>query len=704
MLFRCVAAIPNSDGHCVEHFYPDTPEGHTTAEAFVKEYNRQGWGVYNCVSPLKSAKRTKDNVAQIVGLHADLDVYKSGAPKEEVIEKLRDTLTPFGILSLINSSGRGLQAYLLFREPIEAGTPDAERAQLILKRLIAHLGADPQPSHFAALMRRVGTMNSKEGGGPCETLLDTGARCELSDIEAYLDLVEDRGGLFPANEPREEDEESGPVNVEEALAAMKAGDKQYSVNRTQTKIIPSLIWHGWHPENIVGFVVERTMQMAERDKLSWSKPVEEECVRKRVLSAYQNLFLKEYDHTRGDIPVWLAMEFHEAWASALAAGRRPVISRNGAGWHVRGYVVGASPAIDGSVVEGNVVRLVRPEEREKEEAQQEQARQPPKPFVLRPFKSFDAAKLPQRDFLFGTHYQRRTVSGTVAPGGTGKSSLVLVECIAMSTARNLLGEKAEQRLRVWYHNGEDNIPELQRRVAGVCQHYEIPMEELEGWFFMTSGTEVPLRVAESWNQVRLNTDHRLVKYITEAIGDNKIDVAALDPLVTLHGVRESDPGQMDSVVRIFARIADTQNCGIDLSHHTRKLLPGASIDEYTIDDMRGAKAISDAMRTVRLLNFMSAKDAEDAGLMEIERTGYFRIDRGKANYSAPSKKATWRRFETVDLANGDSIGVVVPWEHPGQDGQPSAKKMEADRVGGNIPRNSSPLHVGRALRRRTGHQ
>jgi hypothetical protein len=69
------------------------------------------------------------------------------------------------------------------------------------------------------------------------------------------------------------------------------------------------------------------------------------------------------------------------------------------------------------------------------------------------------------------------------------------------------------------------------------------MKELEGWFFMTSGNEVPLRVAESWNQVRLNTDHRLVKCMTEAIGDNKIDVANLDPLVTLHGVQENNPGR-----------------------------------------------------------------------------------------------------------------------------------------------------------------
>src|SRR5262249_5366003 len=241
----------------------------------------------------------------------------------------------------------------------------------------------------------------------------------------------------------------------------------------------------------------------------------------------------------------------------------------------------------------------------------------------RPFAQFDTGQLPPREFLFGKHYQRRTVSGTVAPGGTGKSSLVMVESISMATGRNLLDEEIKAPMRVWYHNGEDNFLELQRRVAGICQHYDIPMTELEGWFFMTSGNEVPLRVAEGYSQVRLQTDHRLVKCITEAIGDNKIDVAILDPLVTLHEVPENSPGQMDQVVRIFTRMADTQNCAIDLSHHTRKLAPGSNNDDVTVDDMRGAGAVKDAMRAVRMLNVMSPKDAENAGLMDLERTNYF---------------------------------------------------------------------------------
>jgi RecA-family ATPase len=62
----------------------------------------------------------------------------------------------------------------------------------------------------------------------------------------------------------------------------------------------------------------------------------------------------------------------------------------------------------------------------------------------------------------------------------GKSSLVLVECVAMATARNLLGEQPTEQLRIWLHNGEDPLEEIHRRLAAICQHYKIPQEELQG--------------------------------------------------------------------------------------------------------------------------------------------------------------------------------------------------------------------------------
>jgi hypothetical protein len=46
--------------------------------------------------------------------------------------------------------------------------------------------------------------------------------------------------------------------------------------------------------------------------------------------------------------------------------------------------------------------------------------------------------IPRREFYLGKQYQRGAVSGTMAPGGRGKSSLVLVEAVAMATGRGLL--------------------------------------------------------------------------------------------------------------------------------------------------------------------------------------------------------------------------------------------------------------------------
>jgi hypothetical protein len=658
MLFRCVAAIPNSGGGCVEHFYEDTAAGRASAEAFARQHDKPGWGVYDCVSPLLEQRRTKDNVAQIEGLHVDIDAYKMGKTKEEIIKRLQDELLDVGILSRINSSGRGVHGHFLFREPIEAGTPEAENAQRALKRLVAHLGADPQPAHFAALMRRVGTTNSRTGGGPCKVLLDYGTRCELSDIEAYLDLVGDREVLFPS--PKKENENGGdnggPIDVDARLAAMKFEDQNGAgVNVTIPSVITALIWRGCHPDDIFDRVIGAITQMVERDGLKWDMVAEREKTTARIISAYHNVFEKEYDHRTGVIPIWLPMEFHEAWAAALAAGKRPTMSRNGAGWHVRAY---------GAKTNGDA-RQERENAGEKTDGAHEAGADTPTPAAGIPVWPTLPAPHGQRHGGSGRHWEIQLGDGRSdrrghRPQPSGRRS--------QGACAGLVPQRRRQHARTSTPGG------------GICQHYEIPMEELEGWFFMTSGNEVPLRVAETWSQVRLQTDHRLVKCITEAIGDNKIDVAILDPLVTLHGVPENNPGQMDQVIRIFTRLADTQNCAIDLSHHTRKLAPGSGGDDVTIDDMRGAGAVKDAMRAVRMLNVMSPKDAENAGLMELERTNYFRIDRAKANYSGPAKTATWRQFVNVDLPNGDGVGVVTPWLFPGQDGAPaSPQKLEAER-------------------------
>ena len=93
--------------------------------------------------------------------------------------------------------------------------------------------------------------------------------------------------------------------------------------------------------------------------------------------------------------------------------------------------------------------------------------------AITPFMLPDHTTIRPRDWLYDRHYIRGYISATVAPGGAGKSSLVIVEALAMATGRDLLGVKPRRRLKVWLWNGEDPLDELQRRIAAACKHYGI---------------------------------------------------------------------------------------------------------------------------------------------------------------------------------------------------------------------------------------
>lgn len=185
-----------------------------------------------------------------------------------------------------------------------------------------------------------------------------------------------------------------------------------------------------------------------------------------------------------------------------------------------------------------------------------------------------------------------------------------------------------------------------------------------------AGNEFPLRVAKGYTNLEVNTD--LVRQMSEVIANNEIDLAIFDPFVTLHSVSEVDTGKMDAVLRLFAGIGDENNAGIEIAHHMRKPAAGAGGD-YDVHDIRGVAAITDAVRAGRVLNRMNERDAEAAGCSDVERRARFR----KGNYS-PAQDATWREFVNVELLNGDEVGVVAPWNFPGQ-GEHTPEKAAAEQ-------------------------
>ncbi len=292
--------------------------------------------------------------------------------------------------------------------------------------------------------------------------------------------------------------------------------------------------------------------------------------------------------------------------------------------------------------------------------------QPPIRITAHGFVWRDPATFPRRRWLYGHHLIRKFISSTVSPGGVGKTSLILVEAIAMCTGLALLGVKPrEAPLRVWVYNLEDPLEELERRVVAICLLYGIDPAPLQGRLFLDSGRDQALIVArQDGKAVTIATP--VVDALTDEIRARQIDVLVVDPFVSCHRVNENDNGAIDDVAKTFAGIADKTSCAVDLVHHVRK----GHGDEITVEDGRGAVALLGAVRSARVLNPMTEDEAERAGVEN--RRQHFRVTNGKANLAPPASASSWFRLTGVSLGNGsggmfddaDHVGVVEPWSWP----------------------------------------
>ena len=309
-----------------------------------------------------------------------------------------------------------------------------------------------------------------------------------------------------------------------------------------------------------------------------------------------------------------------------------------------------------------------------------------------------ASDIPPRKWLYGRHLISGFVSLTVAPGGVGKSSMLLVEALSMATGYGFLGDLPIRPLRVWVWNGEDPREEIERRVAAACIRHNITPDKIEDRLMFDSGRDVPIEIVRYHSSTGAIASP-IVDELIEAIQKHEINVLIIDPFVTSHKAPENDTTAMNAVVAEWRKIADVTGCAIELVHHTTKA--GArSPQEADIYASRGAGAVLDGVRSARILTRMTRDQAKEFGI-EGSAAPYFRVDNGKANL-APPEKAKWRKMEGVSLDNGcddwiegDTVGVCVSWEPPDFAPDFDDEKLIAVQNAINT-RETPPMHSDRA--------
>ena len=280
-----------------------------------------------------------------------------------------------------------------------------------------------------------------------------------------------------------------------------------------------------------------------------------------------------------------------------------------------------------------------------------------------PVAQFVEADLPKRRWIYGNQYIRGFVTVTASAGGVGKTSLAIVEALAIVTGRELLGEPIRERTSVWIINLEDDGGEMRLRIAAAMRYYGISHADIstgEHRLYMDAEDTIQITLAMETRE-GLVENTQLIAHMREKIIERKVGLVMMDPFVSTHAINENSNPHVQAVVAMMRKLTRECGCGLDVVHHLRK---GSPNEDATIDSVRGAGALIGAARCARVINKITKEDAIEMGVPENQALGLFRVDAGKNNLSKPVETSIYRRLVSVQLDNGENIGVATAFTLP----------------------------------------
>lgn len=233
------------------------------------------------------------------------------------------------------------------------------------------------------------------------------------------------------------------------------------------------------------------------------------------------------------------------------------------------------------------------------------------------------------------HYLFADVAVVVAPGGTGKTTLLLYEAIHIVLARPLYGLGIRKPGCVLIVTAEDTREMLVARLRLMAEAMQLSATELDvvmrdirisdvtGMGFkltaIVGDVVVPAALADS---------------IVEACSDDPPVLVSIDPAISF-GVGEARVNDAEhGLIEAARRIRATLDCCVRFVHHTGKLnARDKTLDQYT---GRGGSALPDGARMVAVLQPLSADEWLSAtGIPLTNGEQGMVLARPKLSYCAP---------------------------------------------------------------------
>lgn len=278
------------------------------------------------------------------------------------------------------------------------------------------------------------------------------------------------------------------------------------------------------------------------------------------------------------------------------------------------------------------------------------------PRIIRPEWVISAASIrtediPRRQWTLGRRYLRGHFTLTIAPGGVGKSTLTILEALAIWSGKDLTGDTVYRRGPVWIYTTEDSRNEILRRIHATAKLHGI--DDISG-IHVSSGIDNPFwLVAETTQGLEKNV--REIKRIIAKGRELGIVHMIIDPFVRAHRVNENNNMAIDLVCQCVQHITIRVAISMSVVHHANKAGAGAAGSAAAA---RGATSLVAASRIAHTLVNANEAECKTLGIPKQKAPYYVRLDDAKANLSPPGASTRWFERISVPLGQGDAVGVL----------------------------------------------
>ncbi len=187
------------------------------------------------------------------------------------------------------------------------------------------------------------------------------------------------------------------------------------------------------------------------------------------------------------------------------------------------------------------------------------------------------------------------VALVTAPGGTGKSYLLLEIAMSVASGTTLLpGLEAKTAGKVCLLNFEDDSFDIQQRGNAILRHFQ-DLNPSEENLYVASMSGQTLSLLNGRGEI----NEEDVSWLKEQCQGMRLLI--LDPLSHLHTADENSASQMSKLIQVLKGVGRETGTGIMISHHTGKaaVLNGQGDLQQSA---RGSSALVDASRVVMTLH------------------------------------------------------------------------------------------------------